>query len=287
MKLGEWEIFPLSDGIFRLDGGLLFGNVPKVLWQKNHPADESNRILMGVRSLLIKKPSRNILIDTGIGNKLDDKVRKMYALQRDISLPKSLAALGLKPQDIDLVIHTHLHFDHCGWNTYLNSNGQFKPTFPNAHHIVQQGELDDALNPNEFGRYSYFPDDFKPLLDIGHIAPVEGDVEIEDGISVLITKGHTEFHQSIKIESEGEIAFFAGDFIPTVSHIRPQYIAGLDLFPMDTYKNKKKIVPQALEENWLIIFCHAPRIAMGYLYKEDGKTKLKTIDNAEERKVAN
>jgi glyoxylase-like metal-dependent hydrolase (beta-lactamase superfamily II) len=284
MKLGELEIFPLSDGIFRLDGGLLFGSVPKVLWQKKHPADESNRILLGVRSLLVKKPSKNILIDTGMGNKIDDKIRKIYALQQDTNLLKSLEEVGLKPEDIDVVIHTHLHFDHCGWNTRYNSHSELRPTFPNARHIVQQGELDEALNPGELGRYSYFPDDYKLLLDFGRIATVEGDGEVECGVSVMVTKGHTEFHQSVKIESEGEIAFFAGDFIPTASHIKPQYIAGLDLFPMATYENKKKLLPQALEEQWLIIFCHAPSIIMGYLYKEKEEIKLKAVDKPDKRK---
>ena len=285
MKLGEWEIFSLSDGLFRIDGGLMFGSVPKALWKNKHPADDSNRILLGLKPLLIKKPNRNILVDTGIGNMLNDKLKQLYSVQQNYNLLQSLAKLGLKPQDIDLVIHTHLHFDHCGWNMDLDSQGQLKPTFPNARHIVQQGELEEALNPGELGKYSYFPSDLQPLFDMGHIATIEGDGEIESGINLLLTRGHTKFHQSVKIESEGKVAFYAGDFIPTASHIRIPYIASLDLFPMDTYENKKKILPQALEENWLIIFCHSPRIAMGYLYEEEGEIKLRATEETEERKV--
>lgn len=278
MKLGAFEIYPISDGRFRLDGGAMFGVVPKVLWEKCCPADESNRISLSLTALLIRANGENILVDTGLGAKEDEKFRRMFAVERTPTIFQSLKRLGLGPEDIDLVINTHLHFDHAGGNTIREKDGSVRPAFPKARYVIQHGEFEDAARANERTRASYREDNFTPIAHINQWEFLDGDTEIVPGVNVVVTAGHTRYHQSVKIESEGETAFFLGDLIPTVSHLPLPYIMGYDLFPMQTLETKRWVLDRALKERWLLLFEHDPVVQAGYVSRDqEGKYSLREV----------
>lgn len=278
MKLGKFEIYPVTDGFFYLDGGAVFGVVPKILWEKIYPPDERNRIPLSLHCPMIITKKYNILIDTGVGIKHDEKFFKIYGIEKKPLLLESLCRFGYQPKNIDLVINTHLHFDHAGGNTTFNENGEIVPTFPRAKYFIQKGEMEVALNPDERTRASYCPEDFLPIGEPEHLCLIkDGITEIDKGISVIKTGGHTRHHQCVKIESEGQVAFFLADLVPTVAHLHYPYISGYDLFPLETLENKKKILKQAFEERWLLIFQHDPRIRMGYLRKKDERFEIDEV----------
>ncbi|MBE7415609.1 MAG: MBL fold metallo-hydrolase [Deltaproteobacteria bacterium] len=264
MDFGRFRIFSLSDGSFRLDGGAMFGVAPKALWEPLCPPDEKNRIPLSIRPLLIQTGSENVLVDTGIGDKGDARFRSVYAVDRGRTLSGSLESIGLSPSDIDIVINTHLHFDHAGGNT-VREGGALRTAFPNARYIVQRGEWEAAGNPNERTRGSYCPDDFLPLMEAGQLELIEGDGEVASGVSVIRTGGHNRDNQIVSVRSEGMTAVFTGDLIPTTRHLRLPFITAYDLFPLDTLKVKKEILSEAAENRWLLIFEHDPAVEMGYV----------------------
>lgn len=276
MKLGQFNLYPVTDGRFRLDGGAMFGVIPRVLWEKCCPADDQHRIPLSLTCLLIQAHGKNILVDTGLGSKQDRKFHRMFAVEQTPSLYESLESLDLSPEDIHVVINTHLHFDHAGGNTLRNEGGPTIPTFPKARYLVQRGEYEDAIKANERTKASYRQENFLPILEHRQWEFVTGTTEWLPGISMVLTPGHTKYHQSVKIESEGHTAFFLGDCIPTVSHLPLPYIMGYDLFPLQTLETKRWILDQAYEEGWLLIFEHDPKIEMGYVHKDpEGKYFLK------------
>jgi len=278
MKLGAFDIHPVSDGRFALDGGAMFGVVPKVLWERCCPVDELNRIPLSVTALLIRAHGKHILVDTGLGAKEDGKFRNMFAVDRTPTLRQSLKHLGVSPDDIDIVINTHLHFDHAGGNTTKTEDGIVRPAFPNAQYVVQRGEYDDAACANERTRASYRRDNFGPVTDLNQWEFLYGDTELLPGIKAIVTSGHTRWHQSIRIESEGQIAFFLGDLIPTVSHLPLPYIMGYDLFPIQTLETKRWVLDRAWEEQWLLLFEHDPLVQAGYVRRDgDGKYLLREV----------
>ena len=270
MKLGPFELFPLSDGTFSLDGGAMFGVVPKVIWEKSFPADNRNRILLALGVLLVRTGRQNILIDTGIGNKGSVKFNDIYNVRRS-PLESELAGLGLSPDRIDIVINTHLHFDHAGGNTKVNPDGSLAPAFSNAKYFIQRKEWEVALTPNERTRGSYLLENYRLLEKTGQLVFLEGDKEIVEGIRVVETPGHTEHHQSVVIGTGKEKACFLGDLIPTAAHLSPPYIMGYDLYPMVTLETKKKILRQAYEEHWRLFFQHDPLVRSGILKEKEGK----------------
>lgn len=278
MKLGAFDIYPVSDGRFRLDGGAMFGVVPKVLWEKCCPADEFNRISLSLTALLIKANGKNILVDTGLGPKEDAKFQYMFAVERTPTILESLKRLDLGAEDIHLVINTHLHFDHAGGNTMHGEGGRIRPVFPKARYAVQRGEFEDAACANERTRASYRPDNFTPIDHINQWEFLYGDTELVPGVTAVVTAGHTRHHQSVKIESEGQTAFFLGDLIPTVSHLPIPYIMGYDLFPLQTLETKRWVLDRALEERWLLLFEHDPVVQAGYIRRDrDGKYFLREV----------
>lgn len=271
MKLGAFEIYPVSDGRFRLDGGAMFGVVPKALWERCCPADELNRISLSLTALLIRAKGKNILVDTGLGSKEDAKFQRMFAVERTPTLLESLKRLGLGRGDIHMVINTHLHFDHAGGNT-MQENGSIVPTFPNAKYFIQHGEFEDAARANERTKASYRRDNFTPIAHVNQWEFLHGDSELLPGITAVVTAGHTRFHQAVKIESEEQTAFYLGDLIPTVSHLPLPYIMGYDLFPIQTLETKRWVLDQAFEERWLLLFEHDPVVQAGYVRRDqEGK----------------
>ncbi len=280
MKFGNFTLSIVSDGTFWLDGGAMFGIVPKVLWNKLNPADELNRIELGLNCLLIQTPEKTVLVDTGIGEKLDEKFNEMYRVEREFGLIESLNKLGMRPDDIDFVINTHLHFDHCGGNTIARKGG-YSPSFPRAKYIVQKQEWLDATGTNERTKASYVKENFIPVEESKQLVLADGDHEVCAGIKVVRTSGHTRGHQSVLIESDGKKAIYFGDLIPTTSHIKIAYTMGYDLFPLDVIEKKKDILERALKEQWLLVFEHDPKIVFGYLIEEEGKRVIKEFEREE------
>ncbi|MFQ6082445.1 MAG: MBL fold metallo-hydrolase [Candidatus Aminicenantia bacterium] len=274
IRVGQFEVYGLTDGTFLLDGGAMFGIVPKVLWEKKMPADKRNRILLSLNSILINTGKELILVETGMGGKLDPKNLEIYGVNRKPDLIQSLAKINFTQQEIDFVINTHLHFDHCGGNTSWAQDGQIKPTFPQAKYIIQRGEWEHALQPNERDRASYLKENFLPLKGYNKLELIEGDAEIVPGVETILVPGHTKYHQCVKVSSEGKILFFLGDLAPTTSHINLPYIMSYDLYPLETLENKKKIFRQAIEENWILTFNHDPNYFFGKIKIEEKKYKF-------------
>ena len=259
MRIGSYDVHAIETGEFALDGGAMFGVVPKTLWSKKIKVDEKNRIDMRLRCLLLQGEGRNILIDCGMGDKWDAKMREIYRLDTSrYTIEKSLAAHGLKTGDITDVILTHLHFDHAGGSTQTNTKGVLEPTFPNAQYYVQKQNLDWANNPTEKDKASYLKEDWEPLLKEGVLQIVDGEKEILPGIQVRLFFGHTRAIQLPFLDDGTTKLFFCGDVIPTSVHLGVPWIMGYDNFPLITLEEKKKILKQAAKEKWILVFEHCP-----------------------------
>ncbi len=262
MNFGAFTIELLETGDFALDGGAMFGVVPRNLWMKAyHAPDEENRIPMKATSLLVRtghgEGQRTILIDTGNGTKFPEKLAKIYKIDTSrYTLPASLARFGLSPEDITDVILTHLHFDHAGGATVLDASGHAVPAFPNAKYYVQKDHLAWAQQPAEKDRASFFADDRQPLIDAGLLEILDGDGEIFPGISVMQVHGHTKGLQTVKIQSGDHKLFFPADLIPTSAHVPVPYVMAYDNYPLTTIEEKKRILPELAEDKWLVVFEH-------------------------------
>ncbi len=257
MKLGQFQLDALSDGTFALDGGQMFGVVPKPLWEKKLPADSRNRVRLGLTCLLVRTGKKNILIETGIGDKFEAKHSDIYGIKKTTTLPAELKTVGLSPEDVDIVINTHLHFDHCGWNT-RRDGGKIIPTFPRARYILQRGEWEHALCPSERDRASYLTDFFAPAERQTEL--LDGDQEIVSGIRVEVVPGHTRDLQCVRIESEGQVAYFISDLVPTRHHLPYPWIMSFDLYPMDTLASKHRLLPDLAKQGGLVVFPHDPEL---------------------------
>ena len=277
IPLGDLELTPLFDAYFRLDGGAMFGVVPKPLWERRAPADARNRIHLATRPLLVRTGSTRLLVDAGIGNKMDAKSVDIYAIDRDRNVVHALAEAGLRVTDIDVVLASHLHFDHFGGATMRDEQGGIRPAFPNARYVVRSDEWADATHPHERNRASYLQDDFVPLQSAGVLDLFEGDREIAPGVRVRWTGGHARSHQVIYLESGGRTAVFTADMIPTTAHIDEPWIMGYDLYPMDTLAFKRTFIREAIEREYLILFEHDPRIAAGYIRERQGKKYVEAL----------
>ena len=269
MKFGEFELSVINAGTFRLDGGAMFGIIPKVIWEKDNPADARNRILLGLNCLLIRDAADTILVDTGMGSIYDDKFASLYDLDRSqTDLVKCLEGVDVKAADVTKVILTHMHFDHSGGNCVKDGSGELKPTFSNAVYYINRDELAYAEQPDPRSKPSYLPYTWEPLMKRGQVVLTSHDQEIAPGVSVLSAPGHTENHQIVVVQSEGKIACFLADLVPTPSHLKTHYVMGYDLFPMTTMETKERMLKQAWQENWLLIFEHSAEITAGYLTPE-------------------
>lgn len=273
MKLGSFEIEVISDGTFALDGGAIFGVVPRVVWERHFQPDANNRVRLGLNCLLVRTGRENVLIDTGIGPKWDARSNARYGIAHETDLSSELQKRGLAPEDIDIVINTHLHFDHAGTNTICR-DGQIVPAFPRARYIAQRGEFEHATNPHERDRASYSFDDYKPVMEAGQFDFVDGDAQVVPGITAVKVAGHNRDLQCVKIESGGETAFVFADLIPTTAHVPPAWVMGFDLYPVDTLEQKKRLIPQAISENWVCHFYHDPHTPLARLRERDGKVEI-------------
>lgn len=273
--LGSLRVHAIQAGGQKLDGGAMFGVVPKPLWERRITADERNRIQLGMRCLLVEHPRGLVLIDTGLGNKENEKFRDIYGIENTGQLGPTwledgLASLKVSPDDIAMVISSHLHFDHAGGNTTTGADGVIRPTFPNARYVIQRGELEYARHTNERTAASYFPHNFEPVATSGQMELIDGDREILAGIHSVLTPGHTPYHQGILIESDGELAFFIADLTPTAAHLPLPWIMGYDVEPLVTLETKRRILKRAVDERWLVVFEHDAETPWGQL-AHDGK----------------
>ncbi|HET7185568.1 MAG TPA: MBL fold metallo-hydrolase [Terriglobales bacterium] len=264
--IGNFELSLFTDGTYLLDGGAMFGVIPKVMWEKKARADELNRIVLACNSLLIRDGKHTVLVETGIGPKLPEKRRNIF--QNQPQLPDNLRAGGVDPAEIDIVINTHLHFDHCGWNTYVE-NGQVKPTFPNARYYTQAGEVEHGHQQHERDRVSYIGENYDPLIAGGQMQLLRGDGEITPGISVRVYSGHTRHMMAVLVRSGGKTACYISDLVPMLSHLDLTWVMGYDLFPLETIDNRKKFYEEAIRENWLVVFTHEPQTPAAFLDRDE------------------
>ncbi|MDE3052658.1 MAG: MBL fold metallo-hydrolase [Gemmatimonadota bacterium] len=273
--LGRWKIHAIQAGGQKLDGGAMFGVVPKPLWERRIPADEKNRIQMGMRCLLVQHERGLVLIDNGLGNKETEKFHQIYGVENAGAegrtwLEDALKKLGVDPRDVMMMIDTHLHFDHAGGNTYRDAEGQVRLAFPRARYVVQRAEYHWATNTNERTGASYFGHNFVPVMESGRLELVQGEVEILPGVTLMPTPGHTPGHQSVRLDSGGETALFLADLVPTAAHLPLPWIMGYDVEPLVTLETKRRILRAAHDQQWLIVFEHDATTPWGRVV-HDGK----------------
>ena len=288
LTLGDFELTMFSDGTYPLDGGAYFGVVPKVMWSKRVNTDERNYVTSGLNSLLVRTGNETVLIETGMGNKLSERMIKFYG--QPAKLLDNLAAAGISPEDIDIVINSHLHFDHCGWNTVRDRNGKIVPTFPQAKYYAPEGEWQYARHPSERDSISFISGNYDPLVESGQMTLLKGGEEIVPGISVQTFRGHTAHMQAIIVNGhpgaegtrqspersgkggalapESSIACYISDLIPTTAHIDLTWGMGFDLYPLDTIASKKEYYARAIPEKWLTVFTHDPEVPWAHVEKD-------------------
>ncbi|MDA0328483.1 MAG: MBL fold metallo-hydrolase [Gemmatimonadetes bacterium] len=277
-EVGSIRIHGIEAGVQQLDGGAMFGVVPKPLWERRIPADVRNRIPLAMRCLLVEAPNALVLIDTGVGNKYDEKFGDIYGISNSgdpTRLEDGIRDAGFDPSDIDIVINTHLHFDHAGGNTVRGEDGTVRPSFPNARYVVQEGELRFAASRNERIQASYITENYESVTQAGLWDLVQGDAEVTQGIRVVPTPGHTPFHQSILIQSGSAVACYLADVCPTSAHIPLPWIMGYDLEPLVTLESKRGLWSRAREEDWLLVFEHDPRVPWGHLTADPDRPQLR------------
>jgi glyoxylase-like metal-dependent hydrolase (beta-lactamase superfamily II) len=275
LKLGNLEFHILLDGHVYLDGGAMFGVIPKAMWEKKIPADARNRIQLAMNCLLIRVGGKNILVETGAGGKMSAKLRDIYGLDGPY-LDHRLRDHGLDRTEIDIVINTHLHFDHCGGNTRVEKD-KVVASYPSAKYVVQRGEFEHAKNPNERDRASYFAENYMPIAAAGKLALLEADRAIAPGVELIRVPGHTANMQCVKLTGDGKTAFFFADLVPTAVHLPLPWIMGYDLYPMTTLENKKKWIPEAIQEGWIALFGHDAKNPAGYVRDRDGIWELEPL----------
>jgi glyoxylase-like metal-dependent hydrolase (beta-lactamase superfamily II) len=259
LTVGGMRVHALEAGIQWLDGGAMFGVVPRPLWEKKIPPDDRHRIPLALRCLLVETPNNLVLVDTGIGNKESEKFRSIYGVDNEgepTRLEDAIRASGHEPEDVDLVVSTHLHFDHAGGNVVRGGDGGVGPAFSRARYVIQEGELSFAQSPNERVRASYMTKNFVPLVEANLVDTVDGEGALVEGIRLLPTPGHTPFHQSVIMESQGETAIFLADLCPTTAHLPLPWIMGYDLEPLVTLETKAALWEKVRKEGWILLFQH-------------------------------
>ena len=277
MTNGGTSVSIVSDGTFLLDGGAVFGQVPKTYWEANMKPDRRNRIRLGLNCLLVETPTMNILVDVGAGSKRPEKLKDGYGLNGN-KLLKGLKKVGLTARDIHAVVLTHLHFDHGGGSTKLDRSGNAVPTFPKAKYFVQKASWEEAINPNERSKRSYNLDDFVPLEEAGVLNLIEGDCEIAPGVRTKVTNGHAAGHQVVLVDAGSERIAYMGDLIPTPYHLPLPNIAAVDQSPNETLARKRELLDMAISGGWLLIFGHAHEQRAGYVQQRNGKAHFSVKD---------
>lgn len=276
--VGAMDVAVICDGYIKLDAGAVMGLIPRVMWEPiigKENLDAEHRMKLSLNCMVVRSGEDVLLVDTGIGNKLAGAVRERGFPGEHGLLMEGLASIGLTQEDITVVANTHLHADHCGWNTIRDESGTLKPTFPNAKYFIQKGEFEVASHPNERTRGTYFAENFEPLVKSGQLELVEGEVEMMDGARFWATPGHTQDHASIALTSQGETALYTGDLVHHAVQVeRPAWIAAFDILPLLSLESKKKLAERALKDNALLICVHNPFPGVGRLTETNGRRKF-------------
>ena len=278
MQFADYRVEIIPDCEFRLDGGAMFGVVPRNLWSKPCPPDDQNRIRMNMNCLFIEAGNERILIDTGIGENWSEKHRAMYGIARERSLAESLQAIaGVKSADITIVVNTHLHFDHAGGNTSVDEAGKAVPAFSNARYFISRAEYEHAESPTDRDRASYFPDNWRPLQASGQLELKDAQYEVVPGLRMETFSGHNRSMQCPRLERDGQTLFGFADLVPMRAHVPFAWVMGYDLYPVETVAAKKQLLPQAARENWTCLFYHDPDQPLGKIIEQDGKYVVKSV----------
>ncbi|HEX5702074.1 MAG TPA: MBL fold metallo-hydrolase [Pyrinomonadaceae bacterium] len=272
MKFGDYRVEIVPDSEFRLDGGAMFGVVPRNLWSKFCPPDEQNRILMNMNCVFIDSGTDRVLIETGIGDKWSEKHRTMYGINRTRSLAESVEAIAeVSPEEITIVVNTHLHFDHAGGNTAIDESGTVRAQFPNARYFVSQAEYDHAEQPSDRDKASYFPENWRPLKNSGQLELKPAQYEVVPGLTMETQAGHNRSMQCWRLEQNGQTMFGFADLVPMRAHVPFAWVMGYDLYPVETVEAKKRLLPQAAREDWTCLFYHDPEQPLARIVEEEGK----------------
>ncbi|MGH9901335.1 MAG: MBL fold metallo-hydrolase [Pyrinomonadaceae bacterium] len=283
MQLGDYRVEVVPDAEFRLDGGAMFGVVPRALWSRLCPPDEHNRIRLNTNCLFVEAAGERILVETGIGDKWTPKQAAMYGVERRRPLRESVRAItGCAPEEITVVVNTHLHFDHAGGNTTLGEAGEIVPTFPNARYFVSRDEYEHASSPHERDRASYLPENWKLLEEAGQLELKPADYEVVPGLRMETVAGHSRTMQCVRLERGGRTLFGFADLVPTRAHVPFAWIMGYDLYPVETLEAKKRLLPQAAREDWLCLFYHDPDAPLCRIVEEDGKLRAVGYENKQD-----
>jgi len=268
MQWGSRQLCSLHENVFWIDGGAMYGVVPRIIWEKLSPPDERNRVTLRANLMLIRSGEHNILVETGLGDDIPERWKEIYGLREPSHLLEELTLAGLTPGDIDLVILTHLHFDHSGGCVHRDGE-VFRATFPRARHVIQKEEWQVAMNPDVRSRVSYRKEMLTPLMKEDLIRLVDGDEEIAPGVRVRLTGGHSAGHQVVTVTSPQGMVVYTGDLIPTVHHLKTSYVPSVDILPLETMRQKDRLIEEALEGHWLVFFGHDPEIDAGYLSRDE------------------
>ena len=280
MHFGDYRVKVIPDCEFRLDGGAMFGVVPRTLWSKVAPPDEQNRIRMNMNCLFIEAGDERILIDTGIGDKWSEKHRTMYGINRARLFDQSLKQIaGVSCDEITIVINTHLHFDHAGGNTKVDASGKVVPAFSRARYFISRAEYEHAESPTERDRASYFPENWRPMHESGQLELKDAEYEVVPGLRMETQAGHNRSMQCARLERNGQTLFGFADLVPTRAHVPFAWVMGYDLYPVETVAAKKKLLPQAAREKWTCLFYHDPEQAFGRIIEEGGKFRVSAIES--------
>ena len=282
MVFGSLELISVCDAFFHLDGGAMFGVVAKPLWERRAPADARNRITLCMRPLVVRGHGHTLVIDSGIGEKMDPKNADIYGIRRDRPLEATLAAAGVGLDEVDVALASHLHFDHAGGFTRHDAGGALRPLFPRAEYVIRRGEWDDATHPHERNRASYLPENFLPLMEAGAVRFMDGDGEVVPdaipGIRAVRTGGHTKHHTVIYIESDSRVAVFTADLVPTTAHVDVAWIMAYDLYPMETLEFKRAFIREAIDREYLIFFEHDPKVVAGIIRERSGRPFVEPVE---------
>lgn len=265
IMIGDFEIIRLLDGTFRVDGGAMFGVVPRTLWASRAAPDRDNRVTLALNCYLVRTPDATLLLDTGVGPDVGRRHTDFYSFARRPGLVGSLAELGLGPGDVDIVVNSHLHFDHCGGNTLKKADGTWAPAFPLARYVVQRGEWEQALNPVGRDKPSYMPARLLPLAEAGLLVLTDGDGPVASGVEAVIVAGHTAYHQGVRVTSSGRTFFYEADAVPTAAHVDLDTIMSFDLYPVATFDAKMALLARAEEAGWVLGFSHDLKTPFGAL----------------------
>ena len=274
MNFGDYRVEVIPGGEFRLDGGAMFGVVPRALWQRVAPPDELNRVTLNANCLFIEAAGERVLVETGMGDKWTERQREMYGVSHGPTLRETFYEhTGCRPEDVSIVVNTHLHFDHAGGNTTLDPSGRAVPTFPNARYFVSRSEYEHAESPHERDRASYLPENWRPLAESGQLELKDDGYEVVPGLTMEIVTGHSRTMQCVRLERGGRTLYGFADLVPTRAHVPLAWVMGYDLYPVETVEAKRRLLPQAAREGWLCLFYHDPEQPLARVVEEGGKLR--------------